>query len=64
MAVTSKDPRVKFRLKYDKGSQTFSQCNPLAEDEKLYTVATTLAGLRKDEEIEITKITQADLIQE
>ena len=64
MAVTSKEERLKFRLKYDKGSQTFNQCNPAADDENIYRVANAISELRKDEEVEITKITETDLIEE
>lgn len=64
MAVTSKEERLKFRLKYDKGSQTFSQCDPAVEDEKLYEVARAISELRKDEAVEITKIIEVELITE
>ena len=62
MAVVTREERLKFRLKYDTGSQTFSQCNPTATDETLYEVAQTISELRKDEEVVITKITETDLI--
>lgn len=64
MAVTSAANRLKFRLKYDKGSQTFSGCKPMTDDETLFEVAQAIKDLRKDEDVEITKIMESDLIQE
>lgn len=64
MAVVSEGKRVKLRIQYDKGSQTFSQCDSLAGDGALYNVATAIASLRKDENVEITKITEAQLVEE
>lgn len=62
MAATIKEQRLKLRIKYDKGSQTFSQCEPAADDNALYEVAMTISNLRKDENVEITKIMEADLV--
>ena len=64
MAVTSAAERLKFRLKYDKGSQTFSGCIPTTDDETLFGVAQALGDLRKDENVEMTKIVESDLIEE
>ena len=64
MAVTSAANRLKFRLKYEKGSQTFSGCKPVTNDETLFELAQTIRDLRKDEEVEITKIMESDLIEE
>ena len=62
MPGTAKGKTVKLRLKYDKGSQTLSQCNPDAEDSALYEAAVAITDLRKDENVEIVKITEADLV--
>ncbi len=64
MAIKKVGEKLKFRLKYDKGSQTFSGCNPVTDDETLYHVAQTIISLRKDETVEITKIIESDLIEQ
>lgn len=63
MPVESAGKRLRFRLKYEKGSQTFSNCNPLKDDETLYDVAQAIGSLRKEEAVEITKIMETDLVE-
>lgn len=64
MAVQAKEQKLKLRLKYDKGSQTFSQCDAQADDNSLYEVAMAIYSLRKDEDIEITKVVETELVEQ
>jgi len=62
MPGVAKGARVKLRLNYEKGSQTFSQINEAAEDSNLYEAARAIASIRKDEEVEFIKIVESDLL--
>ena len=57
---------VKLRIKYEKGSQTFRQCDPTVSNATLLEVGQAIASLRADnpEEVEYLKITETDLFDE
>lgn len=64
MAVTAKETTAKIRISYEKGSQTLNQCKLTAADSDLFAVANAVAGLRKDEDVSIAKIMEADLLMQ
>lgn len=56
------DEMLKIRLRYTKGSQIFSQCDPEATDKDLFEVAHAVASLKSEEALEYIKITEARLV--
>lgn len=54
---------IKVRIKYEKGSQTLNQCDPLASDANLFAAAQAISSLTSHKVLDFTKIAESELLR-
>ena len=62
MAITSVLDEIKLSLKFTKGSQTLSHCNPAATNDQLHTLGKAVASLNAESLDTMMKVEETKLL--